>query len=61
MEFLVEPLNKGHIGVSHFVLCREVQGFKMYFGTLKCVIYKEVISIAFIAGTTVLHYILALF
>ncbi len=24
IEHVKEPLNKGHVGVNHFVLCREV-------------------------------------
>ncbi len=52
----MEPLNKGHVGASNVVLCREivcsseVQHVLIiweneHFGTLKCVLCREVISI----------------
>ncbi len=64
----VELLNKGHVGASHFVLCREdvcseVQNWcinnmgKGAVGILKHVLCREVISIlrgSFIGGSTVL-------
>ena len=48
----VEPLNKGHIGTSHCVLCREVvlsleveNELVLWESEYKSVLYREVISI----------------